>query len=85
MAVGILFAVLGGLLYLIAYLRAQHSQHDFADQEKENVVYPHAMKTVGQSGRVFGRPFITAGWIVVAVSCVVAGMEIALLVLILQI
>ena len=45
----------------------------------------HAMKTVGQSGRVFGRPFVTAGWIVVAVSCVVAGMEIALLVLILQI
>lgn len=47
---------------------------------------PKVVQTVGQEGtRIFGRPFITAGWIVVAVSIVVAAVEIGLLVLVLDI
>jgi hypothetical protein len=47
---------------------------------------PFALPTVGQEGkRNFGRPFITAGWIVVAVSVIVASVEFALLVLVLEI
>ncbi|KAK0216229.1 hypothetical protein IW262DRAFT_1496206 [Armillaria fumosa] len=109
--VGLLFAILGCLLFVIAFLRSRHSQHDFADpQEPEpqaessetevdgdsvhthvNAESPNApskipIQTVGQENtRVFGRPFITAGWIVLAVSGVVAAVEIGLLVLILQI
>lgn len=44
------------------------------------------METVGQEDkRVFGPPFVTAGWMVVAVSCIVAAVEIVLLVLIIRI
>ena len=44
------------------------------------------IQTVGQHGkRIFGRPFVTAGWIVVLLTVVVAAMEIGLLVLILQV
>ena len=35
--------------------------------------------------RILGRPFITAGWIVVGVTAVVAAVEIGLLVLVLKI
>ncbi|KAK0477137.1 hypothetical protein IW261DRAFT_1401400 [Armillaria novae-zelandiae] len=85
--VGLLFAILGCLLFIIAFLRSRHSQHDFADpQEPEPQAGSSEAETVGQENtRVFGRPFITAGWIVLAVSGVVAAVEIGLLVLILQI
>ncbi|KAK0440154.1 hypothetical protein EV421DRAFT_2084080 [Armillaria borealis] len=85
--VGLLFAILGCLLFIIAFLRSRHSQHDFADpQEPEPQAESSETETVGQENtRVFGRPFITAGWIVLAVSGVVAAVEIGLLVLILQI
>jgi hypothetical protein len=70
-------------MFILAFLRARHSIHDFADRLKEESRYQHAIKTVGQEGkRIFGRPFVTAGWIVVAVTCVVAAVEIGLLVLI---
>jgi len=83
--VGILFAVLGALMFILAFLRARHSIHDFADRWKEEPRYQHAMKTVGQEGtRIFGRPFVTAGWIVLAVTCVVAAVEVGLLVLVLR-
>jgi uncharacterized membrane protein YidH (DUF202 family) len=83
--VGVLFAVLGALLFILAFLRARHSKHDFADRWRTEQRHEPALKTVGQEGtRIFGRPFITAGWIVLAVSCVVATVEIGLLVLILQ-
>ncbi|KAF7321143.1 hypothetical protein HMN09_00202400 [Mycena chlorophos] len=99
--IGLLFAVLGASLYILAFLRARHSRHDFADFHKPESRDPgysggrdlrqwgslrirsrEIIKTKGQEhARVFGRPFITAGWIVVAVAAVVAVVEIALLVL----
>lgn len=43
------------------------------------------IKTKGQeSGRIFGRPFITAGWTVIEVTLVVALAEIGLLGLIIK-
>ncbi len=85
--VGILYTVLAGMLYVLAYLRQRHSLHDFADKGRH--VQPslaNPIPTVGQAGkRVFGRPFVTAGWIVVALTVVVAAVEIGLLILILQV
>lgn len=37
-----------------------------------------------EGGRIFGRPFVTAGWSVVQVSTVVLAVEVGLLVLILR-
>ncbi|KAF7297347.1 hypothetical protein MIND_00968100 [Mycena indigotica] len=103
-AIGLLFAILGAALYVLAFLRARHSRHDFADFDKPEspnaaagndrqhewgslrVRSREIIKTKGQEhARLFGRPFITAGWIVVAVAAVVAVVEIALLVLVLKI
>ena len=85
LAVGILYAVLAGFLFLISFLRARHSRHDFADRyEDANSDRPPPLKTKGQeAARIFGRPFVTAGWTVVAVSALVAAVEICLLLLIL--
>jgi hypothetical protein len=84
--VGLLYAVLSGVLSIAAYFRSRHSRHDFADQSLKQLQKSAGLATVGQEGtRVFGRPFVTAGWIVVAVSAIVAAMEVTLLVLILQI
>ncbi|KAF9458706.1 hypothetical protein BDZ94DRAFT_1200719 [Collybia nuda] len=83
--IGILFAILGALLFILAFLRARHSNNDFADRWRTEPPREPGLKTVGQKGtRIFGRPFITAGWIVLAVTGVVATVEIALLVLVLQ-
>lgn len=72
-------------MFVLAFLRARHSRHDFADRWKENPKYLHAMPTVGQENtRIFGRPFVTAGWIVMGVTCVVGAVEIGLLVLVLR-
>lgn len=83
LSVGILYAVLSGLLFVVAFFRSRHSRHDFADYDKDGESsYP--IVTIGQDrSRIFGRPFITAGWIVVGVTVVVACVEICLLVLIL--
>jgi len=70
-------------MFILAFLRARHSRHDFADRWKEQPKYQHPMATVGKEGeRIFGRPFVTAGWIVLAVTCVVAAVEIGLLLLV---
>ena len=43
------------------------------------------IQTVGQdTSRIFGRPFVTAGWIVLQVSVVVAAVEIGMLVIIMR-
>lgn len=61
------------------------STHDFADRHKEAVLIDRAVQTVGQSNtRIFGRPFVTAGWSVLQVAAVVGAVEIALFVLILK-
>ena len=84
--VGIVYAVLAGLLFVLAYFRQRHSRHDFADKHRNPAAYANAMKTVGQTGkRVFGRPFVTAGWIVALLSLIVFLVEIGLLVLIFEI
>ncbi|KAF7968413.1 hypothetical protein HWV62_2414 [Athelia sp. TMB] len=86
-AVGILYAVLAGLLFVASFFRARHSRHDFADYDKEQFdsSRPRALKTKGQEGqRIFGRPFKTAGWIVVAVTFLVAAVEVCLMVLVLE-
>ncbi|KAI0659618.1 hypothetical protein C8Q70DRAFT_1045054 [Cubamyces menziesii] len=81
--IGILYTALAGMLFILAYFRQRHSRHDFADRNRNPAAYENAIKTVGQTGkRVFGRPFVTAGWIVALLSLVVFSVEICLLVLI---
>ena len=74
---------------IISFLRARHSDHDFDDRWKDPKLREErqreAIQTVGQEGtRIFGRPFVTAGWIVLAVACVVAVVEVGLLVLLIR-
>lgn len=74
------------MFFVLAYMRQRHSLHDFSDSARTHLSFTNPTRTVGQSGkRVFGRPFVTAGWIVVAVTVVVAAIEVALLVLIFQV
>ncbi|KAH9894025.1 hypothetical protein C8Q73DRAFT_790603 [Cubamyces lactineus] len=81
--IGILYTALAGMLFILAYFRQRHSRHDFADRNRNPAACENAIKTVGQTGkRVFGRPFVTAGWIVALLSLVVFAVEICLLVLI---
>ncbi|TFK90919.1 hypothetical protein K466DRAFT_516331 [Polyporus arcularius HHB13444] len=81
--IGILYTVLAGLIFIIAFFRQRHSRHDFADKYRNPAACENAIKTVGQTGkRIFGRPFVTAGWIVALLSLVVFSVEISLLVLI---
>lgn len=86
--VGLLFGVLAGMLFILAFLRARHSRHDFADRPtngKSMEDYEPPVITVGQKrDRIFGRPFITAGWIVVAVTLAVLAAEVGLLVMVLR-
>ncbi|KAJ4484140.1 hypothetical protein C8J55DRAFT_541832 [Lentinula edodes] len=101
--IGLLFTILGALLFVLSFLRDRHSRHDFADTQGTKTspepsqnshisyIYPDShvpgdiIRTVGQKGtRIFGRPFVTAGWIVISVACVVLAVEIGLLVLILE-
>ena len=83
--VGLLFVILSALLFIIAFLRSRHSAHDFADRYRGATEFDVCIKTKGQEGgRIYGRPFKTAGWIVIEVTTVVALAEIALLALIVQ-
>ena len=83
--VGLLFVILGAVLFIIAYLRARHSAHDFADRNKEAQILDSGIKTEGQDNtRIFGRPFVTAGWTVVQVTVAVAVVELGLLGLIIR-
>ena len=84
--VGVLFLVLSALLLGLAFVRARHSRHDFADRtpEEMSALYKRTIPTKGQEqAREFGRPFVTAGVDVVAVAVIVFAVEVALLVLIL--
>ena len=78
-----MFAILGALLFVLAFLRARHNRHDFADRPKETRDIDQGIRTVGQDGsRIYGRPFVTAGWIVLQVTFLVAAVEVVLLVLV---
>lgn len=86
--VGIVFLVLSVLLLGVAYMRARHSRHDFADRNpgEMSALYQRAIPTKGQEqAREFGRPFITAGLEVLAVALIVFMVEVVMLVLILQV
>lgn len=86
MVVGIVYTVLAAMFMVLAFLRQRHSQHDFADSALAHPSFLNPIRTVGQMNkRVFGRPFVTAGWIVMLVTFVVAAIEISLLVLIFKI
>jgi hypothetical protein len=92
--VGLVYLLLSGLLFIASLMRAAHSNHDFADEHKANEfnvtnqnarrdVRPvRVISSVGQGGRNFGRPFVTSGWIVVAVTAFVSIVEVGLLVLV---
>lgn len=83
--VGLVYTILGVALTVMSFFRHRHSRHDFADIHRKEP-WEHARPTVGQTGkRVFGRPFVTAGWMVIAVTVIVAAVEISLLVLILNV
>ncbi|TRM63223.1 hypothetical protein BD626DRAFT_495940 [Schizophyllum amplum] len=59
--------------------------HDFADHEKSRYD-GRVLQTKGQHGkRVFGRPFVSAGRVVVLLAMLVLGLEISLLVLLLDV
>jgi hypothetical protein len=78
-AVGLLYAILAGLLYVIAFLRARHAREEIAAQDAD--MDADAVRTAGQdAGRHFGRPFVTAGDFVIAVTASVAAIELALFV-----
>lgn len=81
-AVGVVYAILAGLLYIVAFLRHRQTRHDFADKYLGQA-WHHAMPTVGQVGKQnFGRPLTTATWFVLLVAGIVALVEVAFLVLI---
>lgn len=81
-----MFAILGSLLGVVAYVRALQSKRDFSDRARKPYPPELVIETVGQEDkRIFGPPFVTAGWIVVAVSCIVAAVELVLLVLVIRI
>ncbi|TRM66146.1 hypothetical protein BD626DRAFT_453393 [Schizophyllum amplum] len=83
--IGLLFAVFGVLMFCLSFYRSKHSKHDFADHDY-NKYAGQTIETKGQHGkRVFGRPFVTAGRVVVAVSVLVLAVEITLMVLVLQV
>ncbi|KAH9965127.1 hypothetical protein BGW80DRAFT_761227 [Lactifluus volemus] len=85
--IGIVYAVLAFLLCVCTFFRARYARHDIADTHDpdDDTLSLLAIPTVGQEHKKsFGRPFVTAGKIVAVVAFVVAGTEIALFVLILQ-
>lgn len=76
-SVGILYTVLSVLLFLLEFSRSRHLNHDFSDSHRPTEVCPDR--------RIFGRAFVTAGWVVLAVSAVVAVVEAVLLALVLTV
>ncbi|KAL5521515.1 hypothetical protein ACEPAF_2263 [Sanghuangporus sanghuang] len=90
--IGLIYTILAALLFILSFFRSRHSRHDFADRYLQNIdstgerYKVPIIKTLGQTGkRIFGRPFVTAGWIVLGISIVVLAVEITLLVLIIRI
>ncbi|KIM61872.1 hypothetical protein SCLCIDRAFT_1215696 [Scleroderma citrinum Foug A] len=85
--IGVLYLALSVTLFVLSYLRARHSRHDFADRssEKLDALYQQAILTVGQEDkREFGRPFVTAGLDVALIGVVVFSVEVAILALIFE-
>ncbi|KAG8699769.1 hypothetical protein FRC12_017797 [Ceratobasidium sp. 428] len=90
--IGLMYIILAVLLFLISVIRRRHSRHDFSDYYADHGRFDgeHAPTSAPEVGapasrkRIFGRPFVTAGWVVVILTTVVAAVEIALLAFILE-
>lgn len=81
-----MYAILAAAFAITAYARRRYSNEDFADQRM-----PSPVSSAGGSKdsaiaarRIFGRPFVTAGWIVVGTTTVVAAIQLSLLALLLS-
>ena len=79
--VGLIYIALASLLLITAYIRRRHSNRDFSDQARTALEALHPQPS---PARVWGRPFATAGWIVVQVTTIVASVQVVLLVLLLR-
>lgn len=93
-----LYLILACLLYLCDLLRRRKAHKDFSDAFKdvtgpqrwdEADLHPpvqplRSAPAKDPRDRVFGAPFVTAGWVVIAVTGVVAAVEISLLGLLLK-
>ncbi|CAG7851374.1 SubName: Full=Uncharacterized protein {ECO:0000313/EMBL:CCA71284.1} [Serendipita indica DSM 11827] len=77
--IGVLYIIIAGFLITAAYLRRRHSNRDFSDQLR-----PLPAPTNSTTKRIFGAPFVTAGWIVIFVSLILVGADIVLFVFILR-
>ncbi|EIN05275.1 hypothetical protein PUNSTDRAFT_47068 [Punctularia strigosozonata HHB-11173 SS5] len=78
------------LLFVLSFFRSRHAKHDFAD-DSPALGSSHRRRpsepimTKGNENKpMLGKPFRTAGWIVVAVTGVVVVVEVGLLLLVLQ-
>ncbi|KAF8330152.1 uncharacterized protein EI90DRAFT_3060882 [Cantharellus anzutake] len=81
--IGLLYCILTALLALTTVVRRKHSRHDFSDK----------YRSIGGRGdgagggdpvpvdgrRIFGRPFVTAGRIVIIISLLVVSIQVTLL------
>ncbi|KAF9512846.1 hypothetical protein BS47DRAFT_1330055 [Hydnum rufescens UP504] len=77
--IGLVYCILTAVLVVTAVVRRRHSRHDFSDRYGRQVGRWDGF--YGDSHRIFGRPFVTAGWIVIIVSIVVGGLQLGLIVL----
>ncbi|KAF8305983.1 hypothetical protein DL93DRAFT_290562 [Clavulina sp. PMI_390] len=82
-SIGLLYCILTAVLGGAAIIRRRHSRHDFADVYGEvsgrwDGNSPPSHTRTPSGSRIFGRPFKTAGWIVVIVTTLVAAIYITL-------
>ena len=91
---GLLFGILALFLFAVSIVRSMHSKQAISSREPLATAHTsHAndrakiiLMTPGQStARNFGKPFVTAGWIVVAVTIGVAAIEISMIIVVSQI
>ena len=79
------------MIGVITVMRSRHSMHDFADEHRpptlpDTDAGPVSPVARSESrSRILGRPFVTAGWVVITLGAVVFAVEVALLVLVLRI
>ncbi|QRV84068.1 hypothetical protein RhiJN_26129 [Ceratobasidium sp. AG-Ba] len=92
--IGLLYVILAVLLFILSVIRRRHSRHDFSDYYADcgrfdgvhstNEHHHDDARPSAPRKRIFGRPFVTAGWVVVILTAVVAIIEITLLVFLLE-
>ncbi|CAE6417891.1 unnamed protein product [Rhizoctonia solani] len=89
--IGLLYVILAVLLFIVSIVRRKHSRHDFSDLHASHGRFDGHHATRSEDGqnppprkRIFGRPFVTAGWVVVFLTAMVAIIEIVLLIFLLE-